>query len=345
MGRKNTRNLNMPPHMHPRTQRSGKVYYYMYQKRDDGKRKEIALGDDFILALKKYAELNVVVATGAGATFSDVYKRYLVDALPKLAASSARMWRSDIKHLLEAFADAPLSQIKPLHVRQFLDDHADKPTTANRCKRVFSVMWNKARGWGYTDLPNPCEGIQGHSLAKRTVYITDAVYKAVWAAASAPLRDAMDLAYLTGQRPADALKMTEHDIIDGHLIVTQEKTKQPLRIQIVGELAALLVRIKVRKAGHKVTTGAMLVNHSGKRLTAPALRAQFEKARDAACAATPAMEKEIANFRFYDLRAKAADDTADGKGQEAARDLLGHESVRTTQRHYLRRGKIVTPTK
>jgi len=81
-------------------------------------------------------------------------------------------------------------------------------------------MWNKARGRGYTDLPDPWEGIQVHSLEKRTVYITDAIFEAVWASASVPLRDAMDLAYLTGQRPADALKMTEHDIIDGHLIVT-----------------------------------------------------------------------------------------------------------------------------
>ena len=99
MGRRNTRNLNMPPHMHPRIQRSGKVYYYMYTKGADGKRKEVALGDDFILALKKYAELNVVVPV-VGATFADLERRYLVDAVPKLAASSARMYRSDIKHLL-----------------------------------------------------------------------------------------------------------------------------------------------------------------------------------------------------------------------------------------------------
>jgi integrase len=206
-------------------------------------------------------------------------------------------------------------------------------------------MWNKARGWGYTDLPNPCEGIQGYSLQKRTVYIDDTVFKAVWTSASAPLRDAMDLAYLTGQRPADALKMTGHDIVDGHLIVTQEKTKQPLRIQIVGQLAGLLERINVRKSGHKVKSAALLVNQNGKRLTAPALRSQFEKAREAAAKATPALAKAIKNFRFYDLRAKAADDTADGRGEEAARDLLGHDSVKTTQRHYLRRGKIVTPTK
>jgi integrase len=345
MGRKNTRNLNMPPHMHPRTQRSGKIYYYMYKREDGGKRVEIALGNDFILALKKYAELNVVVEAGAGATFTDVYKRYLVDSLPKLAASSAKMWRSDIKHLLESFADAPLSQIKPVNIRHFLDDHADTPTTANRCKRVFSVMWNKARGWGYTDLPNPCEGIQGYALDKRTVYISDIVFNAVWTAASAPLQDAMDLAYLTGQRPADTLKMSVHDIVDGHLIVTQEKTKQPLRIKLVGELATLLERIDARKSGYKVVTAALLVNEHGKRLTAPTLRSQFDKARMAAAVKAPGLAKSIKEFRFYDLRAKAADDTADGRGEEAARDLLGHDSVKTTQRHYLRRGKIVAPTK
>jgi len=345
MGRKNTRNLNMPPHMHPRVQRSGKVYFYMYKKGPDGKRKEIGLGADYILALKKYAELNIVVNPSTGATFADLEKRYLVDAVPKLAESSARMYRSDIKHLLESFSTAPLSQIKPMHIKNFLEDHADKPTTANRCKRVFSTMWNHARGWGYTDLPNPCGGIQGYTLKKRTVYISDVVYKAVWASASAPLQDAMDLAYLTGQRPADALKMTVHDMVDGHLIVTQEKTKQPLRIKLVGELATLLTRVEGRKAGHKVVTAALLVNEHGKRLTAPTLRSQFDKAKKAAAEKTPGLAKAIKEFRFYDLRAKAADDTADGRGEEAARDLLGHDSVRTTQRHYLRRGKIVTPTK
>jgi integrase len=48
---------------------------------------------------------------------------------------------------------------------------------------------------------------------------------------------------------------------------------------------------------------------------------------------------------FYDLRAKAADDVSDDRGDQAAADLLGHENVRTTQRHYLRRGKQVGPTK
>ena len=202
-----------------------------------------------------------------------------------------------------------------------------------------------ARGWGYTDLPNPCEGIKGHSLKKRTVYITDAVFAAVYEQAAQPLRDAMDLAYLTGQRPADALRMSQHDIIDGHLIVTQEKTKQPLRILVTGELSALIKRIELRKKTHHVETAALLVNIHGRPLTAPTLRYQFEEARTLAAAATPQIANAINGFWFYDLRAKAADDTSDERGDQAASDLLGHDSVKTTQRHYLRRGKIVAPTK
>lgn len=343
MGRKNTRNLNMPPHMHPRTQRSGKVYYYMYTS--DKPRKEIALGPDFILALRRYAELNIVDAPKIRVTFNDVMLRYQVEALPKLAANTVKNYRSDIKHLHAFFSDGPLEQIRPMHIKQFLSDHSDKPTTANRCKRLFSTMWNHARGWGYTDLANPCEGIRGHSLQKRTVYITDEVFAAVYGHANAQLRDAMDLAYLTGQRPADALQMTSHDIVEGHLIITQQKTKQPLRIEIRGELAKLLARIETRKNGHKIFTAALLVNAHGRRLTAPALRSTFDKAKAASAAAIPALATAIKAFRFYDLRAKAADDTSDNRGEQAASDLLGHDSVRTTQRHYLRRGKIVAPTK
>jgi integrase len=343
MGRKPTVNLNMPPHMHPRVQRSGKVYYYMYT--DDKPRKEIALGPDYILALKKYAELNIVDAPAGGATFGDVIKKYIVTALPKLAPNTIKMHKSDMKHLLVSFSEAPLAQIKPMHIRQFLDDHEDKPTTANRCKRLFSTMWNHARGWGYTDLPNPCEGIKGYSLAKRTVYITDAVYAAVYKHASEPLRDAMDLAYLTGQRPADALSMTEHDIIDDHLIITQEKTKQPLRIVISGKLADLVARIQARKDTYNIVTAALLVNLHGKRMTPAVLRNHFDRARSLAAEKTPALAEDIKSFWFYDLRAKAADDTSDDRGDQAASDLLGHDSVKTTQRHYLRRGKIVDPTK
>lgn len=342
MGRKPTVNLNMPPHMHPRRQRSGTIYYYMYT--GDKPRKEVPLGADYILALKKYAEFNLIEAPSEP-TFNDVITKYVAEALPKLAPNTIRIQNSDIKHVQAYFQDAPINQIKPVHIKQFLNKHSDKPTTANRCKRLVSTMWNLARGWGYTDLPNPCEGIRGHALSKRTVYISDEVFALVRRYASEPLQDAMDLAYLTGQRPADALSMSEHDIAEGYLTVTQIKTKQPLRIVVSGELSQLIDRIHARKQRYIMVSAALLVNLRGKRLTKAMLRKYFDAAKKAAAEANPAMSKLIADFWFYDLRAKAADDTSDLRGEQAASDLLGHDSVRTTQKHYLRRGKIVGPTR
>lgn len=43
--------------------------------------------------------------------------------------------------------------------------------------------------------------------------------------------------------------------------------------------------------------------------------------------------------------AKAADDVGDERGSQDATDLLGHESQRTTSRHYRRRGTIVHATR
>lgn len=323
--------------------RGSRIYYFF----DTGAkpRKEISLGSDFILALGKYALLAIAPGPIKNVMFGDAILRFLAEELPQLSTNTQHTYGSDIKHVTASFSTAPFDQMRPTHIKQFLKKHKDKPTTANRCKRLVSTIWNHARGWGYTDLPNPCAGIGGHSIGKRTTYITDEVFAAVYDKAGDPLRDAMDLAYLTGQRPADALRMSDHDLIDGHLIVTQAKTQQPLRIIIGGELAALLRRIQARKATHKIVTGALLTNMHGKRLTAPALRHQFDEAREVAAKENPELAVAIRAFHFYDLRAKAADDTSDERGDQAASDLLGHESVRTTQRHYLRRGKIVSPTK
>lgn len=342
MGRVPTRNLALPPHMRKR-ERGARVYYFY----DTGAkpRKEISLGSDFIAALGKYALLAIKPGPLQHSVFGDAIRRFMAEELPKLSANSQHTYSSDIKRVAANFSDAPFDQVRPMHIKQFLAKHKDKPTTANRCKRLISTIWNHARGWGYTDLANPCAGIKGHALAKRATYITDAVFRAVYDEAGAPLRDAMDLAYLTGQRPADALRMSEHDIIDGHLIVTQAKTQQPLRITITGDLAELIRRIGRRKLTHKIVTAALLTNAHGKRMTMPTLRHQFDGARDAAAESSPELADEIKSFHFYDLRAKAADDTSDERGDQAASDLLGHESVKTTQRHYFRRGKIVAPTK
>lgn len=328
--------------MRKRVQRSGKVYYYL----DTGAkpRKEIPLGDDYIVALRKYAE-HYEIAKTESPSFGDVMTKYEVDVMPTLATSTQRTHKHDMKHLRAKFNDAPLDQIKPMHIREFLDIHRDKPTTANRCKRLFSTLWNHARGWGYTDAENPCTGIMGHALKKREVYVTDEVYDAVRAHASEALREAMDFSYLTGQRPGDALKARMDDIEDGTLAIAQGKTGKRLRIAIVGQLADLIARIQVRKAGHKTVHAQILMARDGQPMTKQILRDHFAAAKTAAAEKHPELAKAIKEFWFYDLRAKAADDTSAERGEQAASDLLGHDSIKTTRKHYLRRGKIVVPVK
>jgi len=329
--------------MRKRVQRSGRIFYYL----DTGAkpRKEIPLGDDYILALAKYAELQQADEPTQHATFGDVIARYRRDVLPTLSTNTIRTHTSDMKHLEKSFSAAPLGQLRPMHIRNFLTDHADKPTTANRCKRLFSTLWNHARGWGYTDAENPCIGIMGHALKKREVYVTDEVFDAVRAHASDALRDTLEFSYLTGQRPADALKVRMTDIVAGVLEIDQNKTGKKLRIAVTGQLAELIARIQVRKAGHKTMHGQLLMARDGKPMTPQILRDHFAKAKAAAVGKHPELAERIKEFWFYDLRAKAADDTSDERGEQAASDLLGHDSVKTTRRHYLRRGKIVTPVK
>ncbi len=223
VGRRPTKHLNLPSRLRARTLPSGRTYYYY----DTGEkpRREIALGSDYALAVKKWAELEIDARPRHAeiVTFRYVAERYRREVLPTKAPRTHRDNMTELAQLYKFFdaPPAPIEQITPQHVRQFMDWRKDAPVRANREKALFSHIFNKAREWGYTAAPNPCAGVKGFTERGRDAYIEDVTYKAVWDAADWPTRDAMDLAYLTGQRPADVLKMRLPDIRDGFLWLTQ----------------------------------------------------------------------------------------------------------------------------
>lgn len=349
MGRKPSKNLNLPPRMRARSKSGGKLWYYY----DAGgkPRKEIPLGCEYTAAVRKWAELdqNKPDAASAMITFKHVADRYIRDVFPIKAARTQRDNLTELGFLYQFFNNppAPLESIQPGHIRQYLDWRGKTAKVrANREKALFSHIWNMARAWSITDKPNPCAGIKGFTETGRDIYIEDAVLDAVWEAADIAMRDALDLAYLTGQRPADTLAMCATDLREGSLLVTQGKTGKKLRIEIVGALAALLARIEARKKGYKVHTLALICTETGRALTEGALRSRFEKARAAAAKANPELRAAIEVFQFRDLRAKAGTDKADSGGMREAQMQLGHNSMKMTE-HYVRsrRGEKVTPTK
>lgn len=351
MGRRPTVNANLPPRMRAR-HRPGVTYYYY----DAGgkPRREIPLGADYAVAVRKWAELESDKSEVAHSLIhvKHVWDRYMREVLPHKAARTQADNFKESVWLLKFFNNppAPLESIEANHVQQYLNWRTDKgqhsKVRANREKALFSHMWNKAREWGYTNLPNPCAGVKGYTETGRDIYIEDQIFGAVYQVACQPLRDAMDNAYLAGQRPGDTLRMSEQHIKDGSLSVFQGKTKNKLRMSIEGEFKARLDAMMGRKAGSKIHSLALVCNETGHALTARALRSRFDRARIKAAKQNPSLAADIMAFQFRDLRAKAGTDKADSDGMEAAQQQLGHKSITMTE-HYIRarKGQFVKPTK
>lgn len=367
MGRRPTKNLNLPSGMRARHRPSG-TYYYV-EVIEDGKRREKPVGDDYTEAVRKWAELNKVPAPKKSITFRQAAERYVRDKLSSKAPRTQEDNLDELAMLYKFFDDPPvaLDEIEPVHVRQYLDwrvqwtvqkktvenvkriESGKKPldvpsnaghVRANREKALFSHIWNYAREKGLTKLANPCAGVKGHKENGRDIYVEDHVYHAVHAAADEWLQDLMDLAYLVGQRPADSLKIGRADVKEGAVWVEQNKTGTKLRVLIEGQLETLINRIMTRNVTEKVTSLRLIPKSYSQ------FRSAFDRARVEAADKHPDLAAEIRQFQFRDLRAKAGTDKEEQLGMEAAQSQLGHASASMTRQYVRhRKGKLVHPTK
>ncbi|AHX12906.1 integrase [Dyella jiangningensis] len=341
MGRRPTR-PDAVPRLRARVKGKKTFYYYDHGGKP---RREEPLGSDYGLAIMRWAQLERegTEKPAAVVTLRYVADRYRAEVMPTKAPATQKDNARELTQLLDYFDDPPcaLDSIEPAHVKNYLRKRGQKAKVrANREKALLSHIWNWAREQGYTALANPCAGVKGFTESGRDVYVEDEMFQAVWKQGGQPLRDAMDLAYLTGQRVADTLKMDQRDVRDGFLHVAQGKTGAKRRIEVTGDLAALLDRISARKAAMVVRSTRLVIGENGQPLTYSMLQGAFYRAREAA-----GIEPKA--FQFRDLRAKAGTDKADSAGDiRQAQAQLGHTTVAMTE-HYVRqrRGAKVTPTK
>lgn len=94
-----------------------------------------------------------------------------------------------------------IDAVTPQIIAQYRDSRTAK-VRANREISLLSHIYNIAREWGLTDA-NPAAAVRKNKEAPRDFYASEEIWSAVYAVAASELRDAMDLAYLTAQRPAD----------------------------------------------------------------------------------------------------------------------------------------------
>lgn len=323
MGRRRQSNFDDPPRFH----KKGNVWYHVTGAVP---RKWSKLSSDRAEALRLWAQLEGVREDDSTRLFSVVARRYTREIFPTKAAATRRDNEKELANLMKVFAHMPIDAILPMHIREYLDIRGQvAKVRANREKALFSHIFNKAREWGYTAAQNPCQGVRGFKETGRTRYVTDDEFDQVKACAHYTVVDAMELALLTGQRPADVLKFKRTDIRDNALWIVQNKTGARLGVEITGELAAVIARINARPK--KAISPYLIQDENGQPLTQGALRSRFDKARDLA----------KVDFQFRDIRAKAATDTGD---LAHSQKLLAHKKRDMTE-HYVKNriGERVRP--
>ncbi|MGI4846816.1 MAG: hypothetical protein ACRYGK_01570 [Janthinobacterium lividum] len=293
MAKPKTKHRSLPSRMIQRSYKNkqGDVwigYYYEHPRDPAGKRKVVPLGSDLAEAKKKWAELEGMPPPIDSATVEGVWEDYILwaEKSPEadITARTIKDRRAYWRELKPVFGATAIDALLPGHIQPYFDARSSK-VSAKKELKFLGTMCNWARARGKMKAPNPTIGLmRGLKVDEsRNVYVEDADLDRVYRHAGDIVRDCLDLAYLTGQRPADVRKMRWDQIVEGRLEVKQNKTGAKIRIAIVGELKAVIDRARERTTTLPCKSLTILADPDGMPLKEFGyFRSQFDKARDAA---------------------------------------------------------------
>ena len=336
------------------------------------KNKWIGLGKDLGEAKKTWALLESDALTAQDlrpVTLSSLFAQYEKEILPEKAEKTQRDQRRQLLYLGEIFGKMHPDSLTPVQIAHFLDNRGAK-VAANREIALLSHVYTKALRWGLAK-GNPCRGVERNKVKARTRYVTDAEFAAILEVVPPPLRFAMQLSYLTGQRLSDVLKMRWSDI-DGPLrmrftlATVPESDTTPLQgadpLQGASPLPDSVpscLLIEQKKTGQKLS---MEIGPELRELLEAAWAWQLEQLAPPRYSRLPprvaetvvcnragqaytesGMETQIKrhvpkagveDFHFHDIRAKSATDMADMVGHlREIQVFLGHKTQAMTERY------------
>jgi integrase len=198
------------------------------------------------------------------------------------------------------------------------------PVAARHEISLLGHVLAKAIRWGVAST-NPVRGLDLGERAGKRPQVTLEQVEALKTLASERMRVAVDMAVSTGQRRGDLLTLKRSQLTDDGIVFRQSKTGAGVLIEWSDDLRSIVERAK--KLAPQIPAEYLLRTRRGRPYSTAGFSAIWQRT----------MQKHIKaggqRFSFHDLRSVSADGAATA---EEARDRLGHTSVDTTKRHYLR---------
>jgi len=271
-----------------------------------------------------------------GALLREHFERYRQECLPLLGKRTQVDYARHLVILERVFGHMHPDDVRPRDIGAFLDRKKGK-IQANRQVAVLSAVYSKMVGRWYVAEKNPCHDVERNPQKKRSRYVTDEEYMAVYQIANPRMRLAMDLALLTGQRQGDLIALPFSNVSDDGILFRQGKTGKRLLVGMSPALAAVIARARVMTPAVHIG-GHVIRTRKGTPYTSSGMRAMWQLTMNRALKKRVISER----FTFHDLRAKSVSDS--GSIQEAF-ERAGHTSMAMTRGTYDRGIRKVTPLK
>lgn len=272
-------------------------------------------------ALAEYGKRTVAAKNGKLPLLieSTLQHHFKVEPLADSTKAQYRYAADVLKRKFKVF-DEP-NQVKARHVAKIKVDGSEHQNMTNRIVSLLRTMFGYWLEWGKAE-NNPCVGVKRYYEAKRKRLIAMHEWSAIYDKAGHRLRAIMKVAFLTGQRIGDVLKIHRRQMLDEGITFRQQKTDKPLTVKWSPDLRAAIAEARELHGG--VPALWLFVGRKGKHAD---YRTVLKQWHDACTAA--GIEDALPN----DQRAQSLTN-AKRQGKNATK-LAGHATEAMTDR-YLR---------
>lgn len=245
-------------------------------------------------------------------TFKKLFAQYANSQnFSKLSIKTKQSYDYGARQLEDFLGDIDVTTLKRSHFIRFQESLSKKPATANVAIRVASIVFAYAVDIDLVPY-NPVARMKKLRTGSHLRWEIDEVKKII-ALRDRRISTATALAWYTGQREGDILKMRWRDLSDGYITMIQEKTGVEMRIKAHPDLVAYLSDVR----GNEPPEYFMVSGYKG--MKSSAFRNMFKRRTD----------KANVNKVFHGIRKGVASNLAEnGRPISEIAALMGHKSMR-----------------